>query len=164
MKQATTTASDLEQVVEAIRSHDQFAVTAHENPDGDALGSLLGMTLGLQGLGKDAVMYLAGDAPLPAEYGFLDLDRLQRDLPADMGERVLLTVDCANERRIGPELDPLERAKLVVNIDHHHDNNRFGAVNLVVADASSSAEIVRDVLRELAVPLLPAIAEPLYVG
>jgi len=164
MRQATTTASDLEAVVEAIRLHDRFLVAAHENPDGDALGSMLAMTLALRGLGKDALMYLSGDAPLPAEYGFLALDGLQRKLPADVGERVLIAVDCANERRIGPERAPVDRVLLVVNIDHHHDNNRFGAVNLIVADASSSAEIVRDVLRELDVPLTEEIAEPLYVG
>ena len=52
----------------------------------------------------------------------------------------------------------------VVNIDHHHDNSSFGAVNLIVAEASSTAEIVRDVLRELGVPLTPGIAAALYVG
>jgi bifunctional oligoribonuclease and PAP phosphatase NrnA len=87
-----------------------------------------------------------------------------RELPADMEERVLVAVDCANERRIGPSSDPVERAELVVNIDHHHDNSRFGAVNLIVADASSTSEIVRDLLRELDVPLTPEIAEALYVA
>ena len=52
----------------------------------------------------------------------------------------------------------------MVDVDHHHDNTRFGAVNLIVADASSTAEIVRDMLGELGVPLTPEIAEALYVG
>ena len=64
----------------------------------------------------------------------------------------------------GPDPGFLERAPLVVNVDHHHDNTRFGAVNLVVADASSTAEIVRDLLGELGVALTPEIAEALYVG
>ena len=81
-----------------------------------------------------------------------------------MGERVLLAVDCANERRIGPDSEPLDRAKLVIDVDHHHDNSRFGAVNLVVPDASSTAEIVRDLMRELDVELTPEIAEALYVA
>src|SRR6266853_1376801 len=71
---------------------------------------------------------------------------------------------CANERRIGPDTDLLERARLVINVDHHHDNNRFGKINLIVADASSTAEIVRDLLEELGVALTPEIAEALYVG
>ena len=160
----TTQKTELQAVADAIRSHERFVVVTHENPDGDALGSLLGTTLGLRALGKDVVMYLAGEAPLPGEYAFLDLRGLQRELPADMEERVLLAVDCANERRIGESRDGVERAAVVVDVDHHHDNSRFGDVNMVVADASSTAEMVRDVLAELGVALTPAIAEALYVG
>lgn len=160
----TTTVNDIDAVADALRTGDRFLVVTHENPDGDALGSMLGLTVGLRSLGKDVVMYLAGDAPPPAEYLFLDLADLQRTLPSDLDQRTVVAVDCASERRIGPDTAPLERASLVVNVDHHHDNTRFGAVNLVVADASSTVEIVRDVLALLGVPLTPAIAEPLYVG
>ena len=160
----TTQKTEVQSVADAIRRHERFVVVAHENPDGDALGSLLGMTLALRALGKDAVMYIAGDAPLPGEYAFLDLGGLLRVLPDDAEERVLLAVDCANERRIGESLEPVERAAFVIDIDHHHDNSRFGDVNLVVAEASSTAEMVRDVLAELGVALTPEIAEALYVG
>jgi phosphoesterase RecJ-like protein len=159
----TDTRADLEAIAEALRRHDRFLVVTHENPDGDALGSLLAATLALRRLGKDAAMYLAGDLPLPREYGFMPLDDLLREPPADASERVLLAVDCAKEERIG---DPqaAERAPLVLDVDHHHDNTRFGDVNLIVPDASSTAEIIRDVLAELGVALTPEIAEPLYVG
>src|SRR6185312_70383 len=106
-------------------------------PDGDALGSLLATTLALRQLGKDAEMLLMGEAPLPREYHFLPLDGLLREPPADAGERVLVAVDCAKADRIGPDLAPLARAPLVLDIDHHHDNTRFGNVNLIVASASS---------------------------
>jgi phosphoesterase RecJ-like protein len=139
-------------------------VVAHENPDGDALGSLLGATLGLRALGKDAVMYLAGNGPMPAEYRFLDLSEIGHELPADLEDRVLLAVDCANERRIEEGTEAVTRARFVVDVDHHHDNSRFGDVNLVVPEASSTAEVIRDVLRELDVDLTPRIAEALYVG
>lgn len=156
--------SDLTAVADALRTADKLVVVAHENPDGDALGSMLGLTLGLRSLGKDVVMYLSGDGPLPGEYGFLELTGMQRELPADMELRMLVAVDCASERRIGPDEEPLKRATRVLDIDHHHDNTLFGDVNLIVPDASSTAEIVRDVLNELAVSLTPEIAEPLYVG
>jgi phosphoesterase RecJ-like protein len=159
-----TTTTDFAAVSDALRGNERFLVVTHENPDGDALGSMLGATLGLRAFGKDVVMHLAGDAPLPAEFGFLPLDELRRDLPEDLEERVLLAVDCANEHRIGPESDALRRARLVLDVDHHHDNNRFGDANLIVADASSTAEIVRDLLSELGVGLTPEIAEALYVG
>src|ERR671932_1669535 len=155
--------NDLAAVVEALRSHDRFLVTTHENPDGDALGSLLAARLGLEQLGKDVVMTLYGDAPLPGEYAFMELDGLQREWPQDADTRVLLALDCANETRIA---DPsiLERAALVLDVDHHHDNTRFGDVNLIVPHASSTGEVLRDVFRDLGVELTPEIAEALYIA
>ena len=164
MSQPTTTESDVQAIADAIRSNDAFLVVTHENPDGDALGSLLAATIALRGLGKDAVMYLSGDAPTPGEYAFLELDDLTRTLPADVEDRVLLALDCANERRIAPDNEPVERARTVLNVDHHHDNSRFGDLNLIVDDASSTAEIVRDLLESLDVALTPEIAEALYVA
>jgi phosphoesterase RecJ-like protein len=158
------TSDDLRAVVDAIRSHDRFLVVTHENPDGDALGSLLAMKLALDSLGKDTEMYLYGNAPLPKEYGFMPLDGLRRELPADASERVLVALDCANEQRIGPDPTVLEQAPLTINIDHHHDNSRFGDVNLIVPDASSTGEVLRDVFRELGVELTPEIAEALYIA
>ena len=124
--------TDLQAVVDTLLASDRLLVVTHENPDGDALGSLVATTVALRQLGKDVSMYLAGSAPLPREYGFMQLDGLLRELPADAGERVLVAVDCAKADRIGPDPAPVERTKLVVNIDHHHDNTRFGAVNLIV--------------------------------
>jgi phosphoesterase RecJ-like protein len=158
------TTTDLAAVVDAIRSHERFLVTTHENPDGDALGSLLGMSLALKELGKDDVMYLGGETPLPREYSWMPFGNLRRTVPEDAADRVLLALDCANESRLGPDPEVLQSAPLVVNVDHHHDNSRFGGINLVVPDASSTGEIVRDLLRELDVELTPEIAEALYIA
>jgi bifunctional oligoribonuclease and PAP phosphatase NrnA len=160
----TTRAADLGAVVEAIRGRDRFLVTTHENPDGDALGSLLAMDLALRSLGKDSVMFLAGPAPLPGEYRFLALDDLQRELPADAAERTLVAVDCANESRIGADPTVLELAPFTLNIDHHHDNSRFGDVVLIDPEASSTGELLRDVFGALGVDLAPELAEPLYTA
>jgi phosphoesterase RecJ-like protein len=162
--QTTTTAADLEAVVEAIGGRERFLVTTHENPDGDALGSLLAAHLALRSLGKDSLMFLGSPAPLPAEYGFLPLDELRRELPADAAERTLLAVDCANESRIGADPAVLHQTAFTINVDHHHDNSRFGGVNLVDAAASSTGEVLRDVFRELGVVLTSELAEPLYVA
>jgi phosphoesterase RecJ-like protein len=156
--------SDLPAVVEALRANDRFVVISHENADGDALGSLLATTLALRQLGKDAVMYLAGESPVPSEYAFMPFDDLARDVPDDIAERVLVAVDCANEERMGPVPAELRTAKLTLDIDHHHDNSRFGDVNLIVGEASSTSEVVRDVFRELGVEITPEIAEPLYIA
>ncbi len=158
------TTTDLAAAAEAVRAHDRFLLVTHENPDGDALGSILAAKLGLDRLGKDSVMYLGGDTDPPAEYGFLALSELKRELPADAAERVLLALDCANAKRMGAAAGLLDRVPLSINVDHHHDNTLFATVDHVVADASSTGEIVRDLLRELGVALDPDIAEPLYVA
>src|SRR4051795_796372 len=156
--------SDLQAIAAALRDNEKFLVVTHENPDGDALGSLLATTLALRQLGKDVEMLLTGDAPFPREYNFMELDGVLRELPDDVGERVLVAVDCAKADRIGPDETPLERSRLVVDIDHHHDNSRFGDVNLIVATASSTGELLRDVFAEIGVELTAEIAEPLYVA
>ena len=77
---------------------------------------------------------------------------------------MLLLVDCANESRIGADRSILERAASTINLDHHHDNSRFGELNVVDASASSTAELLRNVFVELDLELTPELAEPLYVG
>jgi phosphoesterase RecJ-like protein len=158
-----TQTTDLKAIADALRRHDRFLVVTHENPDGDALGSLLAASLALRQLGKDAVMYLPGGTPLPREYAFMPLEDLVREPPADAAERVLLAVDCAKEDRIG-DAAALSRAPLVLNVDHHHDNTRFGNLNLIVAGASSTGEVLRDVFAKLGVELTPELAEPLYIA
>jgi phosphoesterase RecJ-like protein len=81
-----------------------------------------------------------------------------------MEQRTLVAVDCAKADRMGPDTTPIDRARFVIDIDHHHDNTRFGDLNLIVADASSTGEVLRDVIRELGVELTPEIAEPLYIA
>jgi phosphoesterase RecJ-like protein len=160
----TETASDLAAVAAEIRARDRFLVTTHENPDGDALGSMLALHLALSQLGKDSVMYLAGDVPPPSEYRFMTLEAVRRDVPGDAADRTLVAVDCANESRLGPDPEILMNAGFVLNIDHHHDNTRFGNMNVVVANASSTGEVLADLFELLGVEITPGIAEALYIA
>lgn len=155
----------MQAVVAALRGNDRFVVSSHENPDGDALGSLLAMHLALLALGKDSAMVVGGPQPLPAEYGFLDLPGhgLLREPPPDADRRVLVAVDCAQESRIAAG-DLVAAAPFTVNVDHHHDNTRFGDANLVVASASSTGELLADVFAELGVRPDAPIAEALYTA
>jgi len=141
--------SELSAVADAIRANDRFLLVTHENPDGDALGSILAMKLALDALGKDSVMYVGGDLALPPDYAFMQLDGLSRTLPEDVAERVIVALDSATAPRtqLPPEL--LEAAPLTIDVDHHHDNTRYGRINLIVPDASSTGEVLRDVFREL---------------
>jgi phosphoesterase RecJ-like protein len=151
-------------VADEIRSADRFLLTTHENPDGDALGSLLALHEMLGQLGKDSIMFLAAkEFPLPVEYRFLQLEEVFHEPPADLADRVVVFLDCGNIDRMPVEW--LQRGKgRILNVDHHHDNTRFGDVNLVDTTASSTAEIVFGLGRELEVELTPGIADALYVG
>jgi phosphoesterase RecJ-like protein len=162
--ETTTPDSELAAVADEIRRRDHFLVTTHENPDGDALGSMLALHLALQQLGKDSAMYLAGDVPVPSEYRFMALDALRRDVPGDAAERTLVAVDCANESRLGPDPEILMNAGFVLNVDHHHDNTRFGNVNVIFPRASSTGEVLADLFELLGVEITPDIAEALYIA
>jgi phosphoesterase RecJ-like protein len=151
-------------VLDEIRLAERFVLVTHENPDGDAVGSLVAMHRVLLALGKDSVMLMGPDEfPLPYEYRFFDLDGLQSSVPDDVEERTAVFLDCGNIDR-----NPAEAVKAegmhILNIDHHHDNTRFGTVNHVVEDASCTAEIVWDLMRALNVEPTLEIADALYVG
>ncbi len=156
--------SDLETVAAELRSRERFLLTAHEGPDGDALGSLLGMHHLLTALGKDSVMFMAAkEFPLPIEYRFLPLEEVFHEPPADMADRTVVFLDCGNIDRVPVDF-LTDGDNTVINIDHHHDNTRFGDYNLVQIGASSTAEIVYDLAALLEVPLTPEMASALYVG
>src|SRR5579875_3119580 len=149
--------SDREAVLAELRAAERLIVVSHENPDGDALGSLVAMQQILTQLGKDSLMYIgASDFPLPHEYAFLPLAGRISLPPGDLEERTAVFLDCRN---------PAEALKRpgahILNIDHHHDNTRFGTVNLVVPEASCTAEIVWDLMHDLGVSPTQAIAEAL---
>ncbi len=156
--------SERDQVLTELRGAGKLIVVTHENPDGDALGSLIAMQQILSDLGKECVMFVDADEfPLPHEYRFLPLSGLVKEPPADLDEHTIVFLDCGNLER-----NPAEAFKRdgmhIFNIDHHHDNTRFGTVNLVVPEASCTAEIVWDLMHGLGVNPTATIAEALYVG
>jgi phosphoesterase RecJ-like protein len=155
--------STLEAVLRTIRSGQRFAIVTHEHPDGDALGSLVAMQGAMRALGKDSVIVIPPEEfPLPQEYRIFALDGLCTAPPEDLDQRIAIFLDCGNLERF--KLPALGEVDTIVNIDHHHDNTRFGTVNHVVEAASCTAELVWDLLPGLGVELTPQIAEALYVG
>jgi phosphoesterase RecJ-like protein len=157
-------ASSLEEVAAELRARDRFLLTAHEGPDGDALGSLLGMHHVLGQLGKDSVMFMAAkEFPLPIEYRFLPLEEVFHEPPADMADRTAIFLDCGNIDRMPVDF-LTDGAHEIINIDHHHDNTLFGDLNLVDVEASCTAEIVYELAVLLGVELTPEMASALYVG
>jgi bifunctional oligoribonuclease and PAP phosphatase NrnA len=154
-------------VIDTLRGSCKLVVVTHEHPDGDAFGSLVAMQHVLTALGHDSLMFIAqSDLPVPYEYRFLSLDNLISSPPADIDQRTIVFLDCGNiDRNPGAQsLRPAGGWGQILNIDHHHDNTRFGSVNYVDAGASCTAEIVWELAHALEVELTPAIAEALYVG
>jgi phosphoesterase RecJ-like protein len=153
-----------DQVLAELRSAGKLIVVTHENLDGDALGSLLATQEILVALGRDSLMFIdETEFPLPQEYRFFALSGLVQTPPADLEERTIVFLDCGNLER-----NPAEALRRpgahIVNIDHHHDNTRFGTVNYVLPGASCTAEIVWDLMHGLGVEPTVNIAEALYVG
>jgi bifunctional oligoribonuclease and PAP phosphatase NrnA len=126
------TADGYQRMLGELRSARRPIVVTHENPDGDALGSLIAMQGILSAIGKDCEMFIdSRDLPLPQEYAFLPLPNLICEPPIDFRERTIVFLDCGNLAR-NPAQEFGAPGVHILNIDHHHDNTRFGTVNLVV--------------------------------
>src|SRR5580700_7629409 len=132
-----------DQVLAELRSARKLIVVTHENVDGDALGSLIAMQEILLAEGRDSLMFIdAGEFPLPTEYAFFALPGLVQSPPDDLEERTIVFLDCGNLER-----NPAEAFRKagggqadgsglrIINIDHHHDNTRFGTINYVLPEA-----------------------------
>jgi bifunctional oligoribonuclease and PAP phosphatase NrnA len=158
--------NDLAAVVAALAAADRVLIATHENPDGDAIGSMAAAAGAIRSLGKEVRTYLEPESIIPHEVAFLDTEGLERTVDPDSLEGwTLLALDCGNERRLGAQHpDLLSRCSPVIDVDHHHDNSRFGGVNLIDGTASSTAEILVRIFDGLGVEMTPAIAEALYVG
>src|SRR6476646_5881871 len=154
----------MEEIVEELQQAQKMLITTHENPDGDALGSLLAFDEMMRALGKDTVMFMSeSNFPLPHEYQHLPLERVRHLPPEDMDERIAVFLDCGNIDRM--PVDFLHRdGQHILNIDHHHDNTRFGNVTLVVGAASCTAESRWELAKELGVELTRTMAECLYIA
>jgi bifunctional oligoribonuclease and PAP phosphatase NrnA len=153
-----------EQALAELRNANKLIVVTHENPDGDALGSLIAMQGILTVLGKECVMFIDRDEfPLPHEYRFFPLAGLVSEPPEDIDQRTIVFLDCGSLERNPAEAFQRPGAH-ILNIDHHHDNTHFGTVNLVDPKASCTAEIVWDLMHGLGVTPTLTIAEALYVG
>ncbi len=147
-----------------VAAANEFLITAHIDPDGDAVGSSLGLALALRDMGKTADVVL--ESPLPASLAFLPAAETIRR-PAEVTKRyaAAFLLDSSSADRAGQVLERCMApgAKVAV-IDHHWGNDGFGDVRLVNTEASATAELVYDLIELLHVAISPEIAECLYTG
>ncbi|HEX8627139.1 MAG TPA: bifunctional oligoribonuclease/PAP phosphatase NrnA [Catenuloplanes sp.] len=152
--------------VRALTADDRVLLVCHVNPDGDALGSMLGFALGLRRLG---VRHLQATFPGPLEVPepFLAMPGLDLLVAADEAypdPDLMLCFDAASESRLGPLAERIARAGGSVVLDHHASNTRFGEINLVDPYAAATSVVAEGLLGRLGVPLDAEIAECLYVA
>lgn len=150
---AATTA----EVAAELRRRAAFVMVSHVKPDGDTLGAGLALGLALRPLGK-RVHYFQQD-PVPRNLRFLpDADRVTREVPGDLpADTLWIFCDMSDTSRAGELLPAIERRN-TLNIDHHLANSRFGALNFILERECSTGAVVLKLLRELSVPVTPAIA------
>lgn len=154
----------LDDIAQAIKEHDRFGIVSHLGPEADAIGALLGVHHVLRQLGKTTYPVLRDEVPreltfLPDANAIASTDAVPHD-EID----VWMVVDCGQRNRVGYDLDAVIRDHpLVVNIDHHADNPRFGDVNWIDARASTTM-LVYDLARHLGVDVTTDLATCLYSG
>lgn len=154
----------LEDVAKALVDSPKLVLATHENPDGDAIGSLSALHRMLVADGHDALMLLGeGDDPGEEYFFLVDWDQVVREAPPASEGHTIVLLDCGNaERSAAKDLDLTDR--LVINLDHHHDNTRFGTHNFVMPEASCTAEIVWMLADLMNLEIDKRTAESLYVG
>lgn len=151
-------------VIEAIKNNKKFLITAHVNLEGDSLGSQLAMKELLIGMGKSA--FILDNDPVPEHYRFLPKAgevSNRMDKAEDFDAAVVL--DCPTLKRTGKVKDIITKSpKLVINIDHHISNEKFGGINWVDPHASSAGEMVYRLFKEAGVKLTKEVALSLYIA
>ncbi|MDI3530903.1 MAG: bifunctional oligoribonuclease and phosphatase NrnA, partial [Candidatus Atribacteria bacterium] len=150
-------------VADVFKKKDYFTITSHQNIDGDGIGSALAVYFLLKGLNKKArVIY---DAPVPYFYEFLPgVSFIEKFAGSDFKKEVLVVVDCSNLKRTGQIAETAGNYQIIVNIDHHPDNQYFGNVNLVDPEAPSCSLLLYKLIKENNFVLTREIATSILTG
>ncbi|MBN2453579.1 MAG: bifunctional oligoribonuclease/PAP phosphatase NrnA [Candidatus Omnitrophica bacterium] len=153
----------IQEVAAAIKKHKRFLISAHVNPEGDSLCSQLAVKELLASLGKEAVI-VNNDQP-PDHYRFLPgIEAVSTDLKRRVDFDAALILDCPTLKRIGGVARMIGKGRDIINIDHHISSERFGTVNWVDANASSTGEMVYKLFKEMDIALTKEVALLLYIA
>jgi len=155
--------SDLDRVIATLRAATSVAVLSHVNPEGDAVGATLGAALALREAGKATAAYNASPLP-PGLESLPGATELLREVPIRTAYACYLVLDTSDLPRTGGLLDSRPDHAVVVNVDHHAANTRFGTVNWVEPEASSAGELVYRILHHGGFPFSMAVATNLYAA
>ncbi len=152
----------LDRIIDAIREAKTICVVGHIRPDGDCIGSQIGLTLALRAEGKKVVCW--NEDPVPHKYRFLDPDHdFEKPKQGEEFDLVIAT-DCASFERLGKAGECIGARKLFVNIDHHESNTRYGDVNWISPREPSTGELIHRLLKTARWPITKRIADCLFTA
>lgn len=153
------------EAIKAIHDHKDIVLATHVLPDGDAVGSVLGLGIALRGLGKNVVATWSGRMEVPEQYNYLSGQELLASAE-DIPDRpaLLIALDCGSRERLGTVEKQFKRAEMTVNIDHHRNNTEYASVNIIGADSPATCEMVYELCRAMGIGIGLDIAENLYTG
>ncbi|MDL2122244.1 MAG: bifunctional oligoribonuclease/PAP phosphatase NrnA [Deltaproteobacteria bacterium] len=154
----------MKKIINHLKNSNHIIIASHKNPDGDAIGSLIAMGLALEALNKNITLY--NESSIPSVYRFLpSVERIVRQIKETNTYDTAIILDCADFQRIGKISSVISKIPVIINIDHHITNTRFGNFNLIDTSACAAAEIIYNLLIEMALPISnSAIATSIYTG
>jgi phosphoesterase RecJ-like protein len=152
----------VDRILAGIGNSKTLCVVGHIRPDGDCIGSQLGLTLALQRAGKSVVCW--NQDPVPQKYAFLDPGRQVKTPEPDQHFDCVIATDCASYERLGAVAECIQNRNLLINIDHHQSNTSYGDLNWIAAREPSTGELIFSLLRHGQWPITPAIANCLFTA
>jgi bifunctional oligoribonuclease and PAP phosphatase NrnA len=153
----------MERIIDHLRTVERVLVASHENPDGDAIGSLIAMGLALEAMGRRVTFF--NPSKIPTVYRFLPAVRkVSPQIPENERYDTAIVIDCGSLNRLGDARERIERLPAVINIDHHITNTCFGTHRWVDTEACASAEMVYRIIQRLGVTIDQAMASAIYTG
>jgi phosphoesterase RecJ-like protein len=152
----------IDRIIEGLRQSRTICVAGHIRPDGDCVGSQLGLTLALQNEGKRVACW--NEDSIPQKYGFLDRDGIIQKPKRGLKFDCVIATDAASFERLGTVGRYVAQRKLLINIDHHESNTRYGDLNWVSAREPSTGELIFRLLKTAKWPITKCIADSLFTA
>lgn len=152
----------LDDIIDIINNNKNIYIASHIQPDGDNIGSILALGLALKKLGKN-VFILKADI-IPSDYEFLPGIELIDEVAQLENLDIFIALDCSDIDRLGQNKNLLNKAKTIINIDHHISNTNFGDLNFVDSKAAATGELVYHIIEKLDIKIDMDIATNLYVA
>ena len=149
-------------IIQQFNTSNKIIVVTHTHPDGDAIGSLIAMGMSLEALNKKITLYC--ESLIPAVYRFLpEVHRVVNKI-GNLNYDMAVILDCGDLSRVGQTVSYLEQIPVIVNIDHHVTNTRFGHLQLIDTSACATAEIVYRLIKQMGLPFSKSVATSIYTG